>query len=213
MNIGVLNDIVAGRAPDPVVFTVDQFHRMLAEGIVVDGQSIELIDGVVMQKGRGAAGENPLAHGRRHAVTIARVQKRLERHLADRDYHVRTQLPLTLSDISEPEPDLAVVAGNAGDYLDHHPSAPETVVAIEIADSSLHYDRKTKWATYASAGVAIYWIINLVDDEVEVYELPVQEQRRYARQSIYRSGDRVTLGDLADPLLSASVSDLIPPRP
>ncbi|HWB09060.1 MAG TPA: Uma2 family endonuclease [Pirellulales bacterium] len=212
MNISVLNDIVAGRTPDPVVFTVHQLHRMLAAGIVAEGQPIELIDGVLMRKDRGAAGENPMVHGRRHAVTIARAQKLLERHVGQRDCHVRTQLPLTLSDISEPEPDLAVVAGDARDYLDHHPGADEAIAVIEVADSSLDYDRKTKCATYAAAGIRAYWIVNLVDDQVEVYSLPVLDERRYANQAVFKPGDCVALGDLPESPLSLPVDEMIPPR-
>lgn len=212
MSIGVLNDIVAGRAPEPLTFTVDQFHKMIDDGIVMEGQAVELIDGVVMQKNRSAVGEAPTVHGRRHAVAIARIQRRLQARLENRDCHVRTQLPLTLTSISEPEPDIAVAAGAEARYLDHHPGPNETLVLIEVADSSLDYDRKTKCELYAASGVGCYWIINLVDDEVEVYEAPLPSQRRYARQSTHKLGDCVRLHVSDEVSIDLPVDDLVPSK-
>lgn len=213
MNIGVLNDFVAGRAPNPVIFTVEQFHKMLDEGILVDGQPVELIDGVVMRKNRGAAGEQPMVHGRRHAVAIVQIQNLLGRHIGQADCHLRPQLPLTLSEISEPEPDLAIVAGDSGRYLDHHPGPDETLLVIEVADSSLSYDRQTKYALYAASGIANYWIVNLIDDQIEVYTEPDQRNQRYTRKAVHSRPDSVTLGLAADVHVALSVDALIPARP
>ncbi len=83
---------------------------------------------------------------------------------------VRIQLPVSLDDESEPEPDLVVVPGRPGDYRESHPERP--VLAIEVAESSLSFDREQKGSLYARAGVQDYWIVNLVDRVLEVYRDP-----------------------------------------
>jgi Uma2 family endonuclease len=212
ISMAVLEDIVAGRAPGPISFTVEQFHKMLADGIVREGQPVELIDGMVMQKNRAAVGEAAMVHGRRHAVTVARIQRLIERHVGQRDCHVRTQLPLTLSDRSEPEPDLAVVEGMAARYLDHHPAACETLLLIEVADSSLDYDRKAKSQLYAAAGIGNYWIVNLVDDVIEVYESPRADEQHFARRTIHNLGGCVMLQVSANESIALPVNEIIPSR-
>ena len=83
---------------------------------------------------------------------------------------MRTQLPVSLDDESEPEPDLVVVPGRPGDYRHAHPERP--ALAIEVADSSLHFDRRHKGSLYARAGIEDYWVVNLVDPALEIYRDP-----------------------------------------
>ncbi len=155
MSMAILNDIVAGRAPAPVAFTVEQFHRMLADGIVAEGDPVELIDGVVLRKNRAARGENLMVHGKRHAVAIAQISELLAPVLVAAGCHLRVQLPVTMSPKSEPEPDIAVVSGKSNNYLQRHPGPDDVWLAIEVADSSLEFDRKTRYELYARAGVAV----------------------------------------------------------
>jgi Uma2 family endonuclease len=86
---------------------------------------------------------------------------------------VRAQMPIALDDESAPEPDLAVVPGTRADYRESHPALPALVV--EVADSSLDFDRQSKGSLYARAGVQDYWIVNLVDHALEVYRDPVPD--------------------------------------
>ena len=100
---------------------------------------------------------------------------------------VRAQGPLALDDESEPEPDVAVVPGSRRDYLHSHPALP--VLAVEIAESSLSFDRRQKGSLYARAGLGDYWIVNLVDRVLEVYRKaawlnPEPEELWPYRQSI-----------------------------
>jgi Uma2 family endonuclease len=83
---------------------------------------------------------------------------------------VRTQLPVSLDDESEPEPDLVVVPGRPADYRHAHPERP--ALAVEVSDSSLSFDRQQKGSLYARAGVQDYWIVNLVDRVLEIYRDP-----------------------------------------
>lgn len=85
---------------------------------------------------------------------------------------MREAKPLALDERSEPEPDIMVVPGRPRDYLDAHPSRP--VLVVEVADTSLTLDRLRKGALYARAGIADYWIVNLIDEVLEVYREPVR---------------------------------------
>ena len=123
------------------------------------------------------------------------------------------QAPLSLDDDSEPEPDLAVVSGRREDYLEVHPTRP--VLLIEVAESSLDFDREQKGSLYARAGIADYWIVNLVDHVLEVHRHPVPEPAaahgwRYA--SATRLGPTTVATPLAFPERPLAVSDLLPSR-
>lgn len=124
---------------------------------------------------------------------------------------VRTQAPVALDEDSEPEPDLAVVPGGPRDYLDAHPARP--VLAVEVADSSLAFDRRDKGSLYARAGLADYWIVNLVDRVLEIYREPAPDTAAVYGWS-YRSVIVLRPGDAAIPLAFPSsplaVADLLP---
>jgi Uma2 family endonuclease len=100
--------------------------------------------------------------GTHHSYAIRRLNKLLVEATSGRA-HVQVQLPLAVSDVSEPEPDISVVP--LGDYLDHHPK--RAMLVIEVSDTSV--DRSLKARLYAEAGVTEYWIVNLIDQVVEVH--------------------------------------------
>jgi len=87
-------------------------------------------------------------------------------------YHVREEKPIALDDQSEPEPDVVVVPGQPRDYLNAHPSRP--VLLVEVAETPLAIDRLRKGALYARAGIADHWVVNLMDEVLEVYREPVR---------------------------------------
>jgi Uma2 family endonuclease len=123
---------------------------------------------------------------------------------------VRVQAPIALDDESEPEPDVAVVPGTRRDYRESHPRRP--VLALEVAESSLAGDRTIKGSLYARAGIADYWIVNLVEQVVEVYRDPVAAMDaphgwHYGSATTLRGGDVVT--PLARPNRNIPVSDLL----
>ena len=117
-----------------------------------------MIDGLLVWKDRSARGTGPLSHDPRHASTISRLQ-RLGQRLDSFGCNLRVQLPVTLSDLSEPEPDVAVVKGPPEAYTDRHPAPVDIIAAIEVAHSSLRFDRSTKQRNYALAGIGQYWPI------------------------------------------------------
>ena len=93
--------------------------------------------------------------------------------IAPDGWYVDSQEPITLDD-SEPEPDIVVVRGDTRDYLDRHPGARDLSLVVEVADSTLERDRTLKQRLYGRAGIPVYWIVNLVEGQLEVYTQPVE---------------------------------------
>lgn len=143
-------------------WTVDEYHRMIAAGILAGGDRLELLDGQIIQM-------NPQLPP--HAATTQRAARYLDR-LLDEVAYVRMQLPVTLPPNSEPEPDIAVVRLDANEYGDRHPAASDILLLIEIADSTLLSDRQTKALIYARAGIADYWILDVNSRQVLVFREP-----------------------------------------
>src|SRR5262245_26163520 len=126
-------------------------------------------------------------------------------------WDVRNQGPVALDDESEPEPDVAVVPGTFRDYVAAHPSRPALVV--EVSESSLGFDREHKGSLYARAGLADYWIVNLVDRALEVYRDPVPDPAA-AFGWHYASVQTLGLDSTVSPLVRSDVviraADLFP---
>lgn len=118
--------------------------------------------------------------------------------------YVRSQKPLALDDSSEPEPDIAVVSGGARDYADQHPTG--ALLIVEVADSSLDYDRKRKARVYARNAIPEYWIINLRRLVLEVRRTPTGGTYRSVRT--LRADERIS--PLAAPDCVIGVADLLP---
>ena len=176
-----------------------EYEKLVERGVLGEDDPIELLDGrLVFREPQGT----------RHVAAVLRARLALDRAFG-RGFHVRSQFPVALDDVSEPEPDIAVVRGRIEDYLDAHPSSP--VLVIEVADSTLHADRRRTARLYARAGVRDYWILNLVDRVLEVYRRP--ERTRTGRWR-YRSVERLEPGDVVTPLAAPRarirVSDLLP---
>jgi Uma2 family endonuclease len=178
-------------------FTVEEYHRMGQAGVFAPGERLELIRGVIREK---------TPKGKRHIVAVAKVDRVFQLRLAGRA-GVLVQNPLIRQDWhSEPEPDVLVASNPELEaYGTEHSSA---LLAIEVSDTSLQYDRTTKASLYAEAGVPEYWIINLVDDVLEVYRQPSGQS--YQSKEILKPGSRIT--PQAWPDLEIDVSELIPSR-
>jgi hypothetical protein len=169
--------------------TVDQVHAMVKAGIVHEGAPIELIDGVLIHKDRSASGEDPMSIAKDHSLVVSLLGE-LDADLAQRGYHMRIQNPLSLPPYDEPEPDGAILRGRPRTYTGCVPGAADAVSVIEVADSSLAYDRKTKLALYARAGIAQYVIVNLKGRCVEIYEQP-RPDGSYQDVAVRRAGETV----------------------
>jgi hypothetical protein len=193
--MSILDQIVAGTAPSIVPLSVDQYHQMIAGGILREGDSIELIDGILIRKDRADKGGDPMSHGPRHAAGVCQIQEPFL-PLRQQSYFCRVQLPVTLGGVQEPEPDVALVRGKPLDYVQRHPAPADIVSIMEVSDSSLTFDRTTKQRVYAMAVLPVYLILNLVENQLEVYQNPQPAEGKYAERAVYRLGQSVmvTLG-------------------
>jgi Uma2 family endonuclease len=193
-----------------VPLTVEQLHVMIEKGILRDGDPIELVEGLLVRKNRAAAGEDEMTHGTHHALVVTRLV-RIERALDPFGCHLRVQLPVTLSSVDEPEPDLAIARDSLEAFTDRHPGPEDVLALIEVADSSLGYDRGAKLRVYAAAGIPLYVIVNIPEQQIERYEEPVPGQGRYRRRSDYRTGETVLLPLAAGGTLPLAVDDVLGP--
>jgi Uma2 family endonuclease len=181
-------------------FSRAEYERLIALGVFQSGEPIELIGGeLLVAEPQGA----------RHYTAVARTARTLEAAFGA-GWHARMQGPIGLDDDSEPEPDVAIVAGSLDAYDRVHPSRP--VLTVEVADSSLVMDRQHKGSLYARAGLADYWIINLVDRVLEVHREPVADPAapfgwRYGHVEVFDVSMEVS--PLAAPGTSVRVSHLL----
>jgi Uma2 family endonuclease len=193
MTTALLEELAAGHAPDMVQLTVDQVHEMIRVGILSDGAPIELIEGTLVYKDRGSIGDSQMTHNPRHAAVIQLLTRLLTKWSEAAGSSVRCQLPVTLSASSEPEPDVAIIAGSEESYADRHLGPEDLWAVFEVADSSVKYDRRVKQKLYAIAGIPTYWIINLTDRQVEVYSQPDASLAKYSQHVDYHTGQSVSL--------------------
>jgi Uma2 family endonuclease len=143
-------------------WTVDLYHQMIETGILGEDERIELIKGEL-------ATMSPI--GAEHSGTLKKLTEMLFEQLRRRAV-ISVQDPLQVDDYSEPEPDLALLAPRRDFYKRALPRPADVLLVIEVADSSLAYDRTIKMALYAGAGIAEAWIVNLIDRWIEVYRDP-----------------------------------------
>lgn len=178
-----------------------EYERLVELAVFQPGERLELLDGLL-------AVREP--QGSRHAGTIRRVLAALRRALGEA-WQIDSQLPIALDDDSEPEPDVAVVPRDPGDYRDAHPSG--AVLIVEIAESSYRIDREYKASLYARAGLADYWIIDLVHDTVEVHREPEaapQAPHGWHYRSVATLRRPASVAPLVAPGSPIPVADLLP---
>jgi len=140
-------------------FTVEQFHRLCG---VVPEQRLELIGGEVLEV---------IAKGTRHTAVVHRLIRLIETWLAadpELPLQLRVEAPLDLGPSDEPEPDLALVCRRDDDYWHAHPTAADTTLVIEVADSSLAFDLEAKAHLYAAAGIPQYWVVDMQEPRLHV---------------------------------------------
>ena len=185
-------------------FTVAEYHRMLEAGVLTENDPVELLEGWIATK---------MPHNPNHDATIDQAGEVLRERLPP-GWRLRTQSAITTDD-SEPEPDLAIVHGPPGRYATRHPGPEDIALLVEVADSSLAHDRDVKGRLYARAGIAAYWIINLVDMQVEVYTSPSGKTSHpgYQQRATYLTGMGVPLSIAGTSEVPVAVHDLLVPRP
>lgn len=148
-------------------WSLDDYHKMIEAGIL-EGRPAELINGEIVEM----SPEKPIYSNSR--VKAARYLDRLLENIA----HVREAHPVTLTN-SEPEPDIAIVQGSIDDYWSSHPTAEDIYWVIEVAGSSLNYDKVVKAKLYAAENIPEYWLIDLNQQQVIVHTMPQNDKYKF----------------------------------
>ncbi len=190
-------------APQKRLFTSEEYHAMGKAGILGHQERVELLEGEIIVM-------SPI--GNRHALCVLWLTEAFyESGRLSGRAHIQTQNPVAASSISEPQPDLMLLAYREDRYgsLFSHPRPQDVLLIVEVADSSLSYDRNRKLRHYAEVGIPEVWIANLRDDRIESHTEPSPEG--YLVSHIYERGD--TISPTAFPDLKIEVNDIIPPRP
>lgn len=177
------------------ILTVQEYHRMGETGILQEDEHLELINGEIIQM-------TPI--GSYHASCVAKLTRLLGQSVADSAI-VWVQNPIQVGESSEPEPDIALLKPRLDFYAEHHPRPKDVFLIIEVADTSVEYDRETKLPLYAKAGIPEVWIVNLKGQCIEVYtELAEQE---YEILKKFRRGKVITSTQL--PELHIAVEEVL----
>lgn len=176
-------------------FNVDEYYRMAEVGLLSARDRVELIEGEIVEM-------SPI--GSTHAGTVDRSSAFLNLKLG-KAVIVRVQNPIRLDDFSEPQPDLALLKPREDFYSKSHPSAEDVLVVIEVADTSVDYDRNVKLPLYARAGIPEAWLMVLSKDVIEVYSQP--KNGKY--QKVQRLKRGKTLVSPTISTFSCKVEDLL----
>ena len=164
----------------PHRFTLEHYHAMIDEGILGEDDRVELIHGAIVDM-------SPI--GNPHVVTINRLNRLFTSTLGERAI-VSVQNPVTLPPDSEPQPDVALFRPQEDFYANGRPAPADVLLVVEVADSSLRYDRLIKSALYGSSGIPEFWIVDVAGNAVEVYTQPAGDH--YAHLITYNRGERIT---------------------
>ncbi len=148
-------------------FSIAEYHRLGELGFFAPDDRVELIRGEIILKATKSTF---------HSVCNSLLLEELYPLLLKRAI-VRGQEPIILTDDSEPEPDVVIARNRSDNYLSSHPEPADILLVIEVSDSTLKYDRRTKLSLYAESGISDYWIFNLVDIQLEMHSEPYQKQR------------------------------------
>ena len=184
--------------PQTRKFTVAEYYRMAEVGILGPDERVQLIEGEIIVM-------PPIGPG--HADNVDEFNEVLARYAPGR-YRVRIQNPVRLNDGSEPEPDVALLRRRPEGYGAAHPNPSDVLLVIEVADSTLEYDRQVKAHVYGRAGIPETWVRNLPEDCIERFTQPGPDG--YTQHTVHRRGE--TLTPVALPDLELAVADLLPPK-
>jgi Uma2 family endonuclease len=159
-------------------WTGDDLVRMGEAGLLPPEGRFELLDGEIYQI---------MPPGSLHAAIVDLVRRLLETLAWTITAHVRQRNPIRLSQTYDPQPDLAVVRDRERDYLHRFPGPADVLLVVEVADSSVEHDRERKLPAYAAAGIPECWLVNLPEQQVEVYREPAADG--YRLRHLHRPGD------------------------
>ncbi len=184
----------------PRLWTTAEYYALSDAGFF-DEERVELLDGEIWTLP---------PQGTPHYSALRRAVDALEAAFGD-GFDIRQEAPMTLEDGTEPEPDVLVVPGPWQDYEGHHPVPAEVSLLVEVSDATLRKDRTKKRDDYARAGIADYWIVNLVNRQLEIYRDPAPMPSGYGYKTLLTLLDSDTIAPLSAPNAAVAVADLFPP--
>lgn len=173
-------------------FTVKDYYTMAEVGILTSDMKVELINGDIVTMSPSKS-----------------IHSGMINHLSRLFYNnqieecIIVQNPIRINNHSEPEPDIVIAKYKEDSYQSKHPEPDDIYLILEVSDSTLEKDRTTKVDLYAKAGIPCYWIINLIDKQIEVFSNPLLG--KYAKKIIVNTGDKLIL---ESPSLSFSYTDI-----
>jgi Uma2 family endonuclease len=145
--------------------TVEEYHRMAEVGLLAPDARVELIEGVIIDM-------PPI--GNRHSAAVDRLNRLLGHAVGERAI-IRCQGPIQLDDVSEPQPDFALLVPREDFYEYRAPTAADTLLAIEVSDTTLRYDLQTKKSLYAQHGIQELWVIDVERKKLHAFRNPTSE--------------------------------------
>jgi Uma2 family endonuclease len=178
--------------------SVRQYDRMILDGTIAGDERVELIDGLLVSK---------LGKSRSH-IGAGNKGLRILWRMVPPGWHVVKGGPIVVSDWSKPEPDLAVVRGEVEDYDECDVTAADVSLVVAIADASLPADRTDRTRVYATGGIPVYWIVNLVDRQIEVFSDPGPDG--YQTRQVLGPGQDVPVVVLGVEAGWVAVTDILP---
>ena len=176
-------------------FTVSEYERLIAADILHEDDRVELINGEILEM-------TPI--GSRHAACVIELTEILGEQL-HRRAAVSVQNPIQLGEHSQPQPDVVLLRRRTDRYAPALPTAADILLVIEVADSSLEYDRTVKLPLYAQAGIPEVWIVNLAENVIEAHTQPEHGAYRHAQ----RAGHGETLTPTTLPDLRVAVDAVL----
>lgn len=184
-------------SPHGIRWSVDEYYKMYELGLFT-GKRVELIKGEIFEM-------SPMLSP--HATSIQLVSEIL-RGIYEKNFAIRIQMPINFGKISEPEPDVAVVAGAIRDFTDHHPKS--ATLLVEVALTSVRFDRTTKLKLYAENGIEEYWIVNLKQRQLEVYRKPIIDGAAADYAERFVITEKEFISPLEKPNSKIRVADMLP---
>jgi hypothetical protein len=177
--------------------TVEQYHDMVQSGILTEDDPVELLEGWLVTK----MPQNP-PH-----LTVTQLAHDVLSRIIPSGWFINVQGPITTAD-SEPEPAIVVVRRSRLDYMERLPSPSDVALVVEVSDATLQRDRTLKLRIYASAGITVYWILNLPERQLEVYSDPADAN--YRQQRFYSTAESAPVVIEGREVGGVTVDDLLP---
>ena len=184
----------------PQRFTVDEYHKLIQTGILTEEDPVELLEGYIVTK---------MPRSPEHDSALSAVLTRMTKMVSPA-FTVRGQCAATIQE-SEPEPDMMIARGDETLYRHRHPGPADAALVVEVSASSLSRDRGDKARIYARAGIPVYWVVNVVGKQIEVFTLPSgpSEAPAYAKQDVFAVGASVPVVLDGNTVGTIAVSDVM----